>query len=119
MHCDVQSTGWLLRQMTADLFPSHLCLRLVGTEAAGGVDYTEQGSCRGKAAEKPNTMEKHSATECQLPEAARTKNQKVPETPRARCCLLPSGRNLAHQGRVIEGGTGMPVSSSLCFLTTM
>lgn len=82
MHCDVQSTGWLLRQMAADLFPSHLCLRLVGTEAAGGVDYTEQGSCRGKAAEKPNTVEKHSATERQLPEAARTKTtrkyQKLP-----------------------------------------
>lgn len=69
--------------MAADLFPSHLCLWLVGAEAAGGVDYAEQGSCRAKAqAEKPNTVEKHSAAECQLPEAARTKTtrkyQKLP-----------------------------------------
>lgn len=64
--------------MATDLFPSYLCRQLVGAETAGGVDYTEQRAAelKHRPREKPNTVEKNSAAECQLPEAIRTKPTK-------------------------------------------
>lgn len=72
-------------------------------------------SCRAKhrLREKPNTVEKNSAAECQLPELSEQSQAKVPESLRVRCYLLPSGRNLAYWGHAIEGDTGT------CFLFSM
>lgn len=111
LYCDAQSTGWLLYQMATDLFPSHLCLRLVGAETAGGVDYTEQST----GWERNLTLWKRTVQQsanCQkLSEQSQAKG---PESLRVRCYLLPSGRNLAHWGHDIEGDTGTHLLFSMC-----